>query len=288
MNAADETPVLPWSLHLTLAEYTPAEVEAMTSLSTAMQRDWRHRGFGPKYDRHARFNIFNVAEFYFMKTLSDQGKGPTLSAPYAARAAAKIVLTGLIWRDEAWSGEGAVDIFDRIPEGSRCLSREERAWLEIGDRKAVLKEAPQKREWLTEQLYTALALQNDGWGHQAIFWPTGEFELSAFESRRFTGLGGDAKFGKVDAKFDGPALILDIEAAAEILVDRSPRPWVDAFLIVRDSAPIAPTGKSPRNQGEVVVAAGGKQRRSITASTVLATGRAMRADEAVETREGQG
>lgn len=261
MNAADETPVLPWSLHLTLAEYTPAEVEAMTSLSTAMQRDWRHRGFGPKYDRHARFNIFNVAEFYFMKTLSDQGKGPTLSAPYAARAAAKIVLTGLIWRDEAWSGEGTADIFDRIPDGSRCLSSWEANWLSAGFEEKIV-EPMNKRGWLAEQLFAALDLPYAEWGHQAIFWPTGEFELAAFESRRFTGLGGDAKFGKVDAKFDGPALILDIEAAAEILVDRSPRPWVDAFLVVRDSGPIGPAGKSPLNQGEVVVAAGGRKGRS--------------------------
>ncbi|MFG1373391.1 hypothetical protein V5F32_14555 [Xanthobacter oligotrophicus] len=74
--------------HLNL--FRPGEAEAITGLSAAMQRDYRHRGFLPKFVGHARFNIFDLAEMYMLKRLSDAGFWPEVFGPLA-----KIAATGL-------------------------------------------------------------------------------------------------------------------------------------------------------------------------------------------------
>lgn len=247
-----------WQLRFDLTQYTPAEAERITGLSTAMQRDWRHRGFGSRSGKQARFTIFDLAELHFMKAHSDQGKGPSLSLPYAARVAERIVATGLMWRGDAWTGELETELFDRIPAGSRSLTSSEHFDLELGKERDTL-EPEDKRQWLAAQIYAAMGLdRQDGFGRQSIWWPTGEFELGDYEHKRFTGLGSDHKLARVDPKYDGPALVFDIEAAAEILVDRAPRPWLNVQLLVSSDGPPQSSG-TRLNLGQVVVISGDKE-----------------------------
>lgn len=71
--------------HLNL--FRPGEAEAITGLSPAMQRDYRFRGFLRKFEGHARFNVFDLAEMYMLKRLSDSGFWPDVFAPVAKIAA---------------------------------------------------------------------------------------------------------------------------------------------------------------------------------------------------------
>ncbi|WP_238121745.1 MULTISPECIES: hypothetical protein [unclassified Xanthobacter] len=84
--------------------FRPAEAEAVTGLSTAMQRDYRHRGFLPSFTGHARFNVFDLAEMYALKQLSDHGFGPDTFG-----SSAKIVARGLVYHAlkfaDAYEGE---------------------------------------------------------------------------------------------------------------------------------------------------------------------------------------
>lgn len=250
-----------WTLQIDLEQYTPAETDRMTGASAAMQRDWRHRGIGPiKREKHSRFTIFDVAEIYALKAFSDQGKGPSQSAAFAARVGEEIVAAGAMWRGDAWSGEKAEDIFSRIPVESRQFTHEERSNFDNDQPIDHDTWNEGRRQWVVNNLYQALKLApNSKWGHQAIWWPTGALEFGEYEFSKFQGLGGDGKFSKVDPKFDGAAVVLNLEAAAEILVDRAPRPWFTAKLVVDDAAPIKQRTKVPRNLGDVVVTRGGER-----------------------------
>lgn len=251
-----------WQLNISLTQYTPAEAQQMTGLSTAMQRDWRHRGFGSRVGKQARFSIFDVAEMYFMKAASDQGKGPSLSAPYASRVSERLVATGLMWRDDMWAGDRPVEMFERIPRGARSFTPNEQYCFETGYGPEEESEDAFKRQWGVIQLFHAMSLAPQlRWGGQAIWWPTGEFEIGSYEESRFSGLGTVGKLSKVDPKFDGPALVYDLEPAAEILADRAPREWLTAELILHAGA-VAPEIKkrrAPINLGKVLVTAGDKR-----------------------------
>lgn len=89
---------------ITLTTFTPAEAEAITGISTALQRDWRRRGIFPKTDGHARFDVFGLAKMLAMKMLSDRGVGPVHTADEAEWCAMGIVWHALAWID-AWEGE---------------------------------------------------------------------------------------------------------------------------------------------------------------------------------------
>lgn len=90
--------------HLNL--FRAGEAEAITGLSAAMQRDYRHRGFLPKFEGHARFNIFDMAEMYMLKLLSDRGFWPDIWAPVAKIAARGIAFHVLRLAD-AYEGDAA-------------------------------------------------------------------------------------------------------------------------------------------------------------------------------------
>lgn len=56
-------------------EFSPSEVEAITGVSTALQRDWRRRGILPqKTDgKWSRFGLDHLIEIMVLKTFSDAG-----------------------------------------------------------------------------------------------------------------------------------------------------------------------------------------------------------------------
>lgn len=90
----------------TLALFKPAEAEAITGLSTVLQRDYRHRGFLPKFAGHARFDIFQLAEMYVLNLLSERGFWPDIFAPTAKVAADGVAFHALRFAD-CYDGDDA-------------------------------------------------------------------------------------------------------------------------------------------------------------------------------------
>lgn len=83
------------SSKVTEGAFTPREVERMTGLSTAMQRDWRKRGFlSSLQGKHARFTADEVAALFIMKLLADGGLGPAVSHRLAQPAARALLMYG--------------------------------------------------------------------------------------------------------------------------------------------------------------------------------------------------
>lgn len=93
----------------TLNLFRPGEAEAITGLSTAMQRDYRRRGFLPKNEGHARFNVFELAEMFMLKQLSDRGFWPEFFAPVAHLAAKGVALQALKFAD---AYEGTLELIE--------------------------------------------------------------------------------------------------------------------------------------------------------------------------------
>ncbi|MFS8052333.1 hypothetical protein QD357_05845 [Rhizobium sp. BR 317] len=79
-----------------LTTFTPGEVEAVTGLSTVMQRNWRRHGYLPATkDGHARFNAFEMARLMVMRMFSDRGIGPSESFEIAGICSVGIVYSAL-------------------------------------------------------------------------------------------------------------------------------------------------------------------------------------------------
>lgn len=79
-----------------LTTFTPGEVEAVSGLSTVMQRNWRRHGYLPSTnDGHARFNAFDIARLMVMKMFSDHGVGPHESSKVAKICSVGIVYAAL-------------------------------------------------------------------------------------------------------------------------------------------------------------------------------------------------
>jgi hypothetical protein len=69
---------------LSTSTFTPSEVANITGLSTTMQRDWRRRGFLASSEKHARFDVVEVAGIWALKILADRGIGPQISKEVAS------------------------------------------------------------------------------------------------------------------------------------------------------------------------------------------------------------
>lgn len=71
--------------------FRPAEAAEMTGLSALMQRDWRDRGFLPPAAGHARYDVFDIARMFIMRSLSDAGMGPKFSNDFSQKGANALV-----------------------------------------------------------------------------------------------------------------------------------------------------------------------------------------------------
>lgn len=103
----------PWmsKFKIKLNEFTPAEAQYITGLSTVMQLDWRRRGFLPKKKGHARFNAMELAEMFMLRLFADYDLRLERFAPAAKVAAQGIVYYALELVDHY---EGTVDALDRF------------------------------------------------------------------------------------------------------------------------------------------------------------------------------
>lgn len=243
-----------WTLSFHLTEYTPAEIERMTGVPTASQRDWRRHGYLPKHEAHARFTVFSAAEIYVMKMFADQGKGPSVSSPYASRIALSMVKTGLIWRNDVWATD-PVALFDRVPELGRSRTRSEHVLFECGEANGPEDSFDQKREWIVDQLLGAMgALEHIPHSRQAIWWPNGEIEIAFYNDEHFH-VPDKGPLDRIDPKFDGPASVLHLEACAANLARRSRLPFLSAKLDINEHGVIN-RPELRQNHGKVKITSG--------------------------------
>ena len=72
--------------------FTPGELEAITGISAATQRDWRRRGFLAKAEdgKHQRYELFSIAYLAALRHLIDAGL-PVAEARLGASAAMNVV-----------------------------------------------------------------------------------------------------------------------------------------------------------------------------------------------------
>lgn len=215
------------AMKFTFADFTPAEVAQITTLSTEMQRDWRKRRLMPSRSatrspedktKHNRYDVLEVAEIWIMKMFADRAIGPQVSKLFARQCAiavvhnalkhgAKSVLFGVEWEKPA--GEVGVDGW--LPS----THEEKRGLLENEERQYAIAEDIARQIGWPEGRYTGMF----------IWWPTGDAE--------FTSIGEWESAQSGDARFLGPAIVLDLYMIGDALVERVSGPLVrlcEAFV----------------------------------------------------------
>lgn len=198
----------PEELQFKLAEFAPVELEQITTLSRMMQRDWRQRGFLPKSDRHARFNVFEVVNVWVMKMFSDRGIGPARSSSVTPRIAAAIVAYVMSWEEAAWGG--LTDEVLAVARGSKVPHLD---WMRYNPQFSTFA--------LTEMLFDSLDVGRVEREESVIWFPNDEVAFGSISNIA----GAPAK--GFDPRFDGAAIVLSIDRIAENLIRRLPRPVVE-------------------------------------------------------------
>lgn len=241
-----------WRLSFRLTEFSPAEVERITTLSTTMQRDWRLRGFLPKSGKHARFDALGLAEVLVLKMFADRGIGPQRASVVAPRIAVAVVGDALRIHHDTWMGERPQALFDAIPEQSRALTYSEQVWALHAIGPQELNEFD-KADWLCGQLFSKLQVREQTpRSSQVIWWPTDEVVFGQYDNLAASaGVGPD---NRPDPRFDGPALVLDIGAVATNLVRRIPRPLISGQVEILSNLTKPPPMRV--DMGEIVVTRG--------------------------------
>lgn len=216
----------------TLSTFTPGEAEAITGLTTTMQRDWRRpeRGYLAKGDGHARFDCFDLAKMLTMKVLADRGVGPQQSKEVAEWCAAGICFHALAWKD---SYEGDHErTHDWQPEAMRPKREMDPETYAI-TAAAALKHGftfppiedfdagwSEKADWLRKQV---LRLK----GYPRVI-PAPYLLWLADGTHMFTA-GVDEFLGSMassNESLHGPLILLDLSALATALATRAGRPLV--------------------------------------------------------------
>lgn len=82
-----------------LSQYSAGEAEQVSGVGSAMQRDWRRRGFLPAHPGHARFDLFSLAELTAFALLTGRGIGPTQARSVVEDTAWGIAYFALSWPD---------------------------------------------------------------------------------------------------------------------------------------------------------------------------------------------
>lgn len=214
---------------ITLALFSPAEAEKVTGVGTALQRDWRRRGYLPAGDGHARFDIFDLSRMYVMKLLSDRGIGPALSHT-AADWCAAVVTAGALSHIDAWEGEPEKALtwhsaFASPPPVNPILAKV------LGEAGETIPEYGS----LWEKQFPYLIGQVWQQAGRPRVMPASVFIWWADGSHHFD-LSFDNAIGNVshlDPKVCGPIVIIDLNGLGFQIVSRSPRPFVHVEFIER-------------------------------------------------------
>ena len=219
-----------------LHEYTPAEMEGMTGLTTGMQRDWRHRKYISSAEGHARFDILDLAGVFAMKTLADRGIGPQRSFE-VQRILSEVIAWHALGFERAY--EGDFDSAFEITSGPAPKSDPNalKVVAEIAKRNPALglpqdekSDIEQKKaDLLRTRLFSSLGKRVSLYpkvrpGHIFIWWPVGEpvWVLSYDDAR--------AQLQPDDPRLHGPAIVFDLAAAGRELLRRAGGPVVTVMI----------------------------------------------------------
>lgn len=199
-----------------LATFTPKEVERITGLSSAMQRDWRHRGLLPSYDRHARFTPFELATMWAMKLLADAGRGPKITTEIAPAIGAAVLFNALLdeGSERSIGGESIRTTFQRwseqglIPPQAMPGEDRPRSLAEMDQAAAVIK-----------TIFLANAQPVIERRDEVTWWPTGEIEFGGFSKYR------EGKL-RDDDQVVGPVTVMDLDTLGYALARRVNKPML--------------------------------------------------------------
>lgn len=201
---------------LALAEFTPAEVETITRLTPAAQRDWRHRGFLPSVEGHARFDVLDITTLYSMKALADRGIGPQRSSEIRVFLGQSLAWH-VLGQDDAYEGclQQPVPTWARSLELAECNEG-------VPGRYLVAPQIDWPRRRIFGRLRDAGRILPGEFlpQHLLIWWAIGDpvFEASYDKAR--------AKFELDDPRLHEPAIVFDLFAAGYEIVRRAGRPFV--------------------------------------------------------------
>ena len=186
--------------HVHLLNFKPAEAETITGLTAVMQRDWRERGILPAKSGHARYDVFELAEMLALKVLSDRGVGPMTAKLMSGRSARGIAFH-ILSSVEAYDGRP-----DALLHRSAPSLYPEPTWKEAtGAVKAML--------------FASAGRPKDVPCRFCVLWANGNVDwVSSL----------DVAYGESssDPKYHGPAIVLDLQALADLMIERASRPFV--------------------------------------------------------------
>lgn len=229
--------------NLTLTQFTPAEAENITGVSTMAQRDWRRRGILEKRgEGHARYDLFDLGAMMSLKLLSDRGIPLDDAAKVADLCGMGIGYRVLQWID-AYEGdhertnearrlpEQLLEITEQQIEALRKAAEEKN--IEFPEGLAQRKRWGVKGEWLARQVYLDRFNTGAVPAELFIWWANGSHIFhQSFDSAR-------SDMFSWDERLSGPAFVLDLSSLAQVLLDRAGRALVHVEFPDLPAAPEA-------------------------------------------------
>lgn len=216
--------------NLTLTQFTPAEAENITGVSTTTQRDWRRRGILVKRDEgHARYDLFDLGEMMATKLLSDRGVPLIEAADVADWCGMGIGYRALEWHN-AYEGDHdrtneARGLPNQLIEQNETMFKTLReaagtAGVDLPENFEQSYRWSDKGEWLAHQVYRERFKTGVIPGHLFIWWANGQHLFhESFDAARDEMTSGDERLA-------GPALVLDLQSLASTLLTKAGRAFV--------------------------------------------------------------
>jgi hypothetical protein len=187
-----------------LTQFTPAEAEAITGVSTTMQRDWRRRGFLSTVDGHARFDLFDLAEMKAMHMLAFRGVGP-IQSQYVRLFLGLGIAWHILCEEDSYSGDHDLTSTWSYST-SNAMAPTQIPW-------------NQKGEWLAKyflrERFGPITPAN-----LFIWWANNEHTFHYSLDLAFA----DPKFR--NSVNSGPAIIIDLAVAADLIMVSAAKPFV--------------------------------------------------------------
>jgi hypothetical protein len=214
-----------------LSVFTPKEAEAITGVSTTLQRDWRRRKFLPVVEGHMRFNILELSRLWAIKLLADRGIGPATSTEVT-----ELIAEGIAFHALASSAafEGEHPAIDQLPKTSNAFEMR-KALEDLAEKarpgdKFDLSGAPVAWMASTNQLARTVLRQFGTWKGSGRVLPARFFIWFADGSHNWVASIDSAFFyaesEEIPERLTGAIAILDQYALGRTLMERANRPFV--------------------------------------------------------------
>lgn len=217
----------------TLAQFTPSEAERITGVNTALQRDWRRRGFLPINDGHARFDVFELARMMTLQVLADRGIGPSQTESVRDWCASAICFAAMRFV-EAWDGEPTkaltwIELYASPPPPNPELTAVIQQLINEGNTDYELPKVGShwgaQSKYLCQQLWKKLRFPAVAPASLFIWWADGTHTFtSSFDGKRDSSTSDDPRFA-------GPIIVIDLDALGSTLLDRAARPFAHVEFV---------------------------------------------------------